>query len=191
MAKETKAKTTKPKEAVKKPAVKAAIKKSSELEALAKELKTLIPKLDEEGLAFLVKQAHVHLYNMQVDALNQTIVKDARRMDAQRKSTSATKTKTTVKAGNSGFSDIRISETGSGYHILCNNQWISFTTGEITAMVKIVLGEGSDLEVRGRLYNWLSRERGDLLVTASIADKFDDGLKPLISLIKKNFKLKK
>jgi len=184
MAKETKAKTAKQKAAVKKP-----VKKSSELETLAKELKTLIPKLDEEGLAFLVKQAHVHLYNMQVDALNQTIVKDAQRANAQR--TSAAKTKTTVKAGSGGFGDIRISETGSGYHILCNNQWVSFTTGEITAMVKIALGEGSDLEVRGRLYNWLSRERRDLLIAASIADKFDDKLKTLVSLLKKNFKLKK
>jgi len=165
---------------------KGSAKKAAVKDTLTKELKVLIPKLDEEGLAFLVKQAHIHLYNMQVDALNQTIIKDAERQ----KSTSA-KAKKIVNAGNSGFGDIKISETGSGYHILCNNQWISFTTREITSMVKLVYGEGTELEVRGRLHAWLSNERRDLLLTAGIANKFDDKLKVLVSLLKKNFKLKK
>jgi len=179
MAKATKSKT----------AAKGTAKKSAAAENLSKELKGLIPKLDEEGLAFLVKQAHVHLYNMQVDALNQTIIKDAQRKDAN---ASKTKKTITVKTGrNDGFSDIKISETGSGYHLLCNNQWIAFTTGEVTSMVKIAFGEGTELEVKGRLYNWLARERSDLLNAAGIADKFDDKLKTLISLLKKNFKLKK
>jgi hypothetical protein len=133
--------------------------------------------LDEEGLAFLVKQAHVHLYNMQVDALNQTVIKDARR-----KSKTAAKTKKTVETGS--FSGIKLSDSGSGYHICCNNQWISFTAGEITAMIKIAKGEGSNIEIKGRLYNWLARERGDLLITASISGKFDDKLMSLITLLK-------
>jgi hypothetical protein len=161
-------------------------KKSVVKDTLTKELKGLIPKLDEEGLAFLVKQAHVHLYNMQVDALNQTIIKES-----QRKSTSSAKVKKTVKTNNDGFRDIQISETGSGYHILCNNSWIAFTSGEITAMVKIVKGEGTEQEIEERLYNWLARERTDLLNSASISSKFDEKLKPLISLLNKNFKLKK
>lgn len=163
---------------------KKSVKKSAEEENLAKELKSLIPKLDEEGLAFLVKQAHVHLYNMQVDALNQTMIKDE-----QRKSKTLSKPQKTVK--NVNFFDIKISDTGSGYHILCNNTWISFTGKEITAMVKIVKGEGSNLEIRERLYNWLFRERSDLLITASIANKFDDKLTSLINLLNENFKLKK
>ncbi|MDR2542027.1 MAG: hypothetical protein LBC80_01035 [Treponema sp.] len=150
--------------------------KSCEKDNLAKELKSLIPKLDEEGLAFLVKQAHVHLYNMQVDALNQTIIKEE-----QRKSSTAAKNKKTVK--DAGFKNIKI--TASGCHIQFRNQWISFTNSEITALVKIAKGKGADLEIRGRLFTWLARERKDLLNTASIANKFDDNLKPLISLLKK------
>jgi len=165
----------------------AKVTKTKAAEELSRELKTLIPKLDEEGLAFLVKQAHVHLYNMQVDALNKTMVKEAQRESERIKST---KTKKTINTNN-GFGDIKISETGSGYHILCNNQWIAFTTAEVTSMVKIIFGEGNDLEIRGRLYNWLKRERSDLLNAASISDKFDDKLKLLISLLKMNFKLKK
>ncbi|MDR0323313.1 MAG: hypothetical protein LBI12_02560, partial [Treponema sp.] len=39
-------------------------------ESLAKELKSLISQLDSEGLAFLVQQAKVHIYNMKADELN-------------------------------------------------------------------------------------------------------------------------
>jgi uncharacterized protein YjaZ len=174
-------KTAKPKTTVKK----SANKKSTEKDNLAKELKTLIPKLDEEGLAFLVKQAHVHLYNMQVDALNQTIIKDE-----QRKIKTAVKAKPQKTTGNGGFLDIKISDAKSGYHIKFNNEWISFTVKEITTMVKIAKGEGSDLEIRERLYNWLYNERSDLLITASIANKFDNKLSSLITLLNQNFKLK-
>jgi len=177
MAKVTK--TVRTKTTVKKP-----VKKPTEKDNLAKELKTLIPKLDEDGLAFLVKQAHVHLYNMQVDALNQTIIKDE-----QRKSKAAPKPQ--KAEGNGRFIDIKISDSGSGYHIFCNGEWIAFNVKEITAMVKIVKGEGSDLEIKERLYNWLLRERSDLLNTTCIANKFDDKLKSLIVLLNKNFKLKK
>ncbi|MCL2440948.1 MAG: hypothetical protein FWD14_04355 [Treponema sp.] len=178
------------KQTVKKPAakkpVKKTVKKSSVLETLGNELKSLIPKLDEEGLAFLVKQAHVHLYNMQVDALNQTIIKDA-----EREKKTAGKSGKTTKINNAVFSDIKISESGSGYHIRCNNQWIAFTTKEITAMVKIAKSDDPALEIQGRLFNWLLSERGDLLNTAGITSKFDDKIKVLIGLLSKNFKLKK
>jgi len=163
----------------------ASVKKSSEKTSLAKELVSLIPRLDEEGLAFLVKQAHVHLYNMQVQALNQTIIKDA-----QRKSANAAKTRKTIKKSNDGFSEIKMSDSGSNYYIVYSNEWITFTGQEITSMVKITKGEGTGMEIRERLFNWLARERKDLLVIASIADKSDDKLKSLILLLNKNFKLK-
>jgi len=155
-------------------------------EKLAKELKTLIPKLDEEGLAFLVKQAQVHLYNMQVDALNKTIIRDEERAN---KSASGKTGKSPPSIED--FSDIKISETGSSYYIVYHNEWITFSKEEITAIVKIVFSEGTELEIKERLFNWLSRERNDLLYTASIAKKFDRKLESLITLLRKNFKLRK
>ena len=154
--------------------------KNKEWENLSKELKTLIPKLDEEGLAFLVKQAQVHLYNMQVDALNKTIIKDEKRQK------STPKKKIDTAAGE--FADVKTS--GSGYFVLYNNDWISFTKDEMTTLVKIVLGEGTDTEIKERLYAWLYRERKDVIVTASIAGKFDKKLESLDSLLRSNFKLK-
>jgi len=158
--------------------------KSKMWESLANELKSLIPKLDEEGLAFLVKQSQVHLYNMQVDALNETIIKDN-----ERKKVSAVKK--TVRTKGQGFSEVKMSESGTSYYIVYNNEWIAFSRNEMAALIKIALGEGADLEVRERLFNWLSLERSDLLYAASIGDKFDDELKSLVLLLKNNFKLKR
>jgi len=157
--------------------------KSKAWESLAKELKSLIPKLDEEGLAFLVKQSHVHLYNMQVDALNETIIRDN-----ERKNESAVKK--TARTKEQGFSGIKMSESGSSYYIVYNNEWIAFSRVEMAALIRIALAEGTDLEVRERLFEWLYRERGDLLYAASIGNKFDDKLKSLVLLLKNNFKLK-
>ncbi|MDR2185657.1 MAG: hypothetical protein LBO80_08365 [Treponema sp.] len=44
-------------------------------DALAGELRSLIPRLDAEGLSFLIEQAQVHLYNMQVEELNKAVVR--------------------------------------------------------------------------------------------------------------------
>jgi len=159
-----------------------------EKEDLAKELKSMIPKLDEEGLAFLVKQAHVHLYNMQVDALNKTMIREEER---SRKSVSGkTKPKARPSADND-FLDIKMSDSGSSYFLLYSNQWISFSKTEIADLAKIALGDGTDLEIRERVFNWLLRERNDILNTASLANKFDNRLNTLIDLLKENFKLKK
>jgi hypothetical protein len=168
----------------KKKSAKAKGGKNIEKEKLAKELLILIPKLDEDGLAFLVKQAQVHLYNMQVDALNKTMIKDEERV----KKSAFVKTK---KPATEDFCDIKISETGSSYYIVYHNEWIAFSKEEITAIVKIAFSEGTELEVKERLFNWLSRERNDLLYTASIAKKFDNKLESLIKLLRENFKLRK
>jgi glyceraldehyde-3-phosphate dehydrogenase/erythrose-4-phosphate dehydrogenase len=189
MAKVVKKTTSKKKAAATRPKKKSSKAKAKggkniEKEKLAKELKALIPKLDEEGLAFLVKQAQVHLYNMLVDALNKTIIKDVERA---KKSASGK----IEKPATEDFSDIKISETGSSYYIVYHNEWIAFSKEEITAIVKIALGEGTELEIKERLFNWLSRERNDLLYTASIAKKFDNKLVSLINLLRENFKLRK
>ena len=157
---------------------KAASSQLTEKETLTKELRSLIPKLDEEGLAFLVKQAHTHLYNMQVDALNQTIIKDEKR----KTSIAGEKKKAAKEAG---FTNIK--QSSSGYHILFGTQWISFTNNEISLLIKIAKSKDPDLEVRGRLYNWLNHERRDVLITASIPNKFSDTLKSFRSLLKKSF----
>jgi len=166
--------------------------KSKAWEDLAKELKSLIPKLDEEGLAFLVKQANVHIYNMQVDALNNSLIKEKIRENERKMASPVKKTAPVpISDEEQWFTEVKMSASGSNYYIVYNNEWIAFTGNEMASMVKIALSEGVDLEIRERLFNWLSRERSDLLYTASIGDKFNDKLKSLVTLLKANFKIKR
>lgn len=144
-------------------------------EVLVKKLRSLIPRLDAEGLSFLVEQARVHLYNMQVEELNKmsagsgAAAKQAKRRDGFR---------------------LEGSESGSSYYIIYNNDWIMFSRDEMAQLARIISAPGTDLEIRERFYRWLERERRDVLVSIPMADKFDDKLKALVVLIKKTFKLK-
>jgi phage I-like protein len=164
--------------------------KKSEREAMANELKTLIPKLDEEGLAFLIEQAQVHLYNMQVIALNETMNKSQERKNAAAAKSAKSGTKG-AGADSGGFSEIKVSDSGSSYYIVYKTEWIMFSKDEMISLVKIAAAPGTDLEIKERLFNWFSRERSDLLRSAGISAKFDNKLKSLAQLLKKNFKVKK
>ena len=156
----------------------------SERDSLAGELRGLIPQLDSEGLAFLVEQARVHLYNMKVDELN----KAAMAADAAAPGP-AGRGRGSSKAAND---NIRIdgSESGSSYYLHYRNNEVMFSRNEMTHLVKMVNAGGTDLEIRERLYNWFDRERRDVFAVVPIRDKFDDRLKALAALIKKSFKLR-
>jgi hypothetical protein len=154
-------------------------------ENFAKELRDLIPKLDAEGLAFLVEQARVHLYNMQVDELN----KAAHAADTA--SARAKNVKAAVSGGKKGRLSFDSNESGTHFYLNYNNDNAIFSKDEITSLVKLVYGGETDMEVHERLYNWLYRERRDVFSFIPIADKFDDHIKALAKLIKKDFKLKR
>ena len=157
-------------------------------ESLAKELKSLIPKLDSPGLAFLVEQARVHLYNMQVDKLNKA---------AQAANVASARTKSIAgKAGKESSKgvgeNLKIggTDSGSSYYIYYRNSNVMFSRGEMTHLVKIANGKGADSEIRERLYNWFERERKDIFALIPMANKNDPRLKTIITVIKKNFKLR-
>ena len=153
---------------------------------LANELNGLIPQIDSEGLAFLVKQARVLIYNMQVDQLNKAAgaVNDAASREAG--------IKRERKTAKSEGEKLRIagSESGSSYYIFYRNSNVMFSRDEMLQLVKIAGGKGTDLELSERLYAWFKRERGDIFALIPLADKFDDRLKTIAALIKKNFKIR-
>ena len=160
--------------------------KNREQVLLANELQSLIPQLDSEGLAFLVEQARVHLYNMQVDKLNKAAV------DVNTASRRAAGIARNQKAAKPQNEKLRIdgSESGSSYYLYYRNSNIMFARDEIIHLVKIAKAPGTDLEIRERLYNWFERERKDIFALLPMADKFDDRLKALAALLKKNFKIR-
>ena len=156
----------------------------SEGESLAKELRSLIPKLDSEGLAFLVEQARIHLYNMQVVELNKAA--QAAKTASLRKGALAKKT------GQPKDDNFRIDGTASGssYYLYYKNGSVMFSRDEMILLVKIVNAKATDLEIRERLFNWFVRERKDVFALFPMADKFDNQLMVLAKAIKKSFKLR-
>ena len=164
--------------------VKKAGEKDEVRESLAKELRNVIPRLDTEGLAFLVEQARVHLYNMQVDELN----KAAQAANAaSAKAAGISRARGTSKSAGENLR-INGTESGSSYYLRYGNDDVMFSRGEINHLVRIINAEGTDLEIRERLYNWFDRERRDVFAVVPIKDKFDDNLKALVALFKKTFK---
>ena len=164
--------------------------KDAEREFLVKELRGLIPKLDSEGLAFLVEQGRIHLYNMQVDELNKAaLAADA--ASARVKAGGKSKSVGTAKPAASGKESYKITgtESGSSYYLHCPNDEIMFSRSEMAQLVKIANGKGTDLEIRERLYNWFERERRDIFAAVPMKNKFDDRLKIIAKLIKKSFSI--
>jgi hypothetical protein len=145
-------------------------------ETLVKELRSLIPRLDAEGLQFLIEQAQVHLYNMQVDELNKTFAK-----------AKPAETSKPVKQSE----NIRIEGSGSGssFYMFYHGQSVMFSRDEIIRLVSIVNGPGTALEIAERLFNWFVRERADVFSLIPMADKFDERVKKTAQVIKKNFKI--
>ena len=158
--------------------------KDTERESLTKELRSLIPQLDAEGLAFLVEQARVHLYNMQVEELN----KAAEAADAAVARSNSLAGRAN-KSPKENFS-IKGTESGSSYYIHYRNDEVMFSRDEMIRLVKIAGGKGTDIEIRERLYNWFDRERKDVFSVIPIADKFDSRLKTLAGILKKSFRVR-
>ena len=166
--------------------------KNEATELLGKELKSLIPKLDSEGLSFLLEQAKIHLYNMQVDKLNKAAIADFK--------AAANKTKTQAKKGNTKAApviksketedkmSIRGSESGSSFYLFYRNSNVMFSKSEMNHLVKIANGDGTDLEIRERLYNWIARERKDIFALVPFSGRTDERLKTFAKQIKKSAK---
>ena len=150
-------------------------------EALAGELRSLIPQLDSEGLAFLVEQAKVHLYNMEVEEFNKTAA------DADTRAAGLKRGRSSPKAAGEEFR-IDGTESGSSYYLHYRNNELMFSRDEMIRLVKMVNAGGTDLEIRERLYNWFDRERKDAFAVIPMADKFDKHLKSFATFLKNSFK---
>ena len=159
--------------------------------ALAKELSTLIPRLDEEGLRFLIQQAQIHLYNMQVDELNQNMIREQAVTRRTTKPAAKPKQAAQTRSGparTAGLS-LKAGESSASFYLAYNGDWVMFTDTEIIALAKIAAGPDSDRERAERIYRWLERERRDTFAVVPIRDKFSPLLIEMIRILKKNFKI--
>ncbi len=164
---------------------------------LAEELVSLVPELDEAGLAFLVEQARVHLYNMEIERL------EAERLELEAKqSEGGAKPKAGKKAaapasgakghGPTGRANFRIDRSGSGssYHLISGGNWKMYNEAEMMQIVKIATGPGSVREVAVRLHAWFTRERPDTFGDLDIGDAHDPRMDELVGFLRSKFTIK-
>lgn len=161
-------------------------------EALAKELASLIPELDAEGLAFLIEQARVHLYNMRVAEL-EAAAEEAERASTRARGLAKTGgigTKAGTKAGSASDLSIKASGDGSAYDLVYGGKWKLFTGDEMLAMVRIATVKDPQNQVAGRLYRWLLAERSDVINDLGLSGLADPMLKHLVALLRTTFTIK-
>jgi len=142
------------------------------------ELLDLLPELDEAGLAFLLEQAKVHRYNMEVERLN-----------AISKPAAADNSSHAPRDGERAAGALRIerSTDGSTYHIVAGNDWKMFTAEEMAALVRITrAGEGAE-ETARRLRAWFARERKDVFLDFGLDGPSIGMTRDIAALILKTF----
>lgn len=145
--------------------------------ALLNELKALLDELDEEGLDFLLEQAQVHRYNMEVRRLNEA--QERRRAGRPSASGAAAPRPSPLR--------VERSEDGQTYHIVSEEHYKMFTTEEMLALVRIAHANADPAEGARGLYRWLSRERSDALADLGIKGPGSPGLADLAELLKRSF----
>jgi hypothetical protein len=168
---------------------------------LGEELVSLIGDLDEEGLAFLVEQARVHLYNMEVDRLAQR-AEDIEAASENRKAGKAGTVPAATGKGKGGgkgsakspgTGDFRIerSSSGSSYHVISGGKWKMYNDEEMLAIVKICQSKDPILEVTERLCRWFETERPDTFPDLELGDHHDPRMKELVLFLRKKFAVRK
>lgn len=153
------------------------------------DLVDLLPKLDEEGLAFLLEQARIHLYNMDVERQEREAATAATKAAG---SSVSNKRQTAPKSNDdpAGF-HIERSDDGETYHLVSGGVWKLFTASEMAAMVAVARGKGEEEELARRLHAWLEKERRDALADFAIGARSGPSSIELVRVLKKTFSGKK
>jgi hypothetical protein len=155
---------------------KAVGKKAAKKNPVLDELMALLPELDAEGIAFILEQAKVHHYNMEVERLNAISDRAAAGGSAR-------------AHGDAPTAALRIerSADGSTYHLVAGGDWKMFTAEEMAALVRITRsGEGKE-EIARRLRSWLARERKDVFLDLGLDGPSIGMAKDIADLIVKAF----
>ncbi len=170
---------------------------------LAEELQSLMGDLDEDGLAFLVEQARVHLHNMEVDRLMREEESSIPETEGSGGAGTGSATGAHGKgsrAGSrggkaepraaSGTGDFRIERSGSSYHVISAGKWKMFSEDEMLAIVKICRSKDPVEDVADRLYRWLEAERPDAFPDLELGDRRGPRLRELSALIGRKFAIR-
>jgi len=149
---------------------------SSTKTAIQNNIKKIMKELDEDSLLFLLEQAQVLKHNMEVDKINKEIL-EARSKEGGIVSEGVKRSSDLIK--------VIADQDGKNFIIEINNNRKFLTRDEFRKIVEICYKGTS-----ANLYNWLYKERKDILIDCGIKEKNSLILNKLIDLIKSKYKLK-
>lgn len=150
---------------------------------LAKELDKLLPEIDAEGLAFLVRQAHTLVYNQNVDKLN----RDMARLDAlERPSPLSANAEDEPEAETGAW--VEDAPGGTSFVVVLGNTRKTFSRVELQRLVALAKAGAGD--PGARLYDWFKKHRGDVLFDARLGSPTHPALKSLAHFLRTHYKLK-
>ena len=188
MAKKPSSKKPVSKAGAKKPKAKSAPAKAAKTkrDELASQLAKLIRELNEEGLAFLVKQALILKHNQQVDEINFRVSKAAPSEKKEEK-----REKKPARPGSDKYS-IEIVEAKDGSHFILavNNSRNFFARDEMKKIVKICHASADVRDAAARLYNWFTGERIDVINNTGITGTGDPALATIYNAIMERYTVK-
>ncbi len=150
-------------------------KNNSTKKTLEDNIKKIMKELDENSLMFLLEQAQILKHNMEVDRINKEILES--RKSGNLTDNETIKTTDTLK--------IIADSDGKNFILEINGNRKFLTREEFRKIVEICYN-GTVVN----LYNWLYKERKDVLIDAGIRSKNSALLSNLIDLVKSKYKLK-
>jgi hypothetical protein len=170
----------KPKEGTKKPS--GAGDQRRRLEA---ELKEAIRQTDEEGLLFLLQQAHILAHNARVDRLNEELVEIRQKKTAGRGSAAGRKPPPARSAVN-----IDEAEGGKAFFLTLGGARKVMDLEEMRRLVRICHTAESKSAALKQIYTVFARERGDILADGGIAGPASPALEGLFDAVRSRYQLK-
>jgi hypothetical protein len=155
-------------------------KVSARRERLEEELQEAIRQIDEQGLAFLLNQAHVLIHNAQVEKINLELA------DLERKNQAAHRAMGVAAAP---LVRIEESENGKTFFLGLGGTRKVMTLEELKRLVRICYGAESKSAALKQLYTVLARDRGDILVDAKISGPGSPLIEALFNTLREKYHL--
>jgi hypothetical protein len=164
---------------------KSAAKASAKRELLAKELRKLIPKIDEEGLAFLLKQSHTIIYNLHVDEMNKALA----RVDRMgKRATGSVNREEAAKERNGGW--VEDAPGGKSFVVVLGTMRKVFSRIELRKLVAVAKSGSDDAARSEQLYVWFQKHRGDVLFDGRIGTRQHPLLARLARYLRTHYSVK-
>jgi hypothetical protein len=148
---------------------------------LLKDLRDLIKKVPDEGLAFLIQQANTLLYNKRVHDLNEV----KKQIDPK---TAVRKPKKGVKVPEGEFM-VERGEFANSFIMTLRTQRKTFSYDEMSSLIQASFSGDSSTskDAPGRIYRWLNKYRDDVLLDVGVRSPRDPLMNEMASYFKKNF----